>query len=99
MGEASLPAFTFKETTTHRPKDASFLSSSWIRAGEVWPIATWVAPYFVFLRNLSLPVVSGGLRHGGRQHVAKEYMTVKGLKDFEMFVATFLYRMANESRH
>ncbi len=64
---------------------------------EVWPIATWAAPYFVFSRILSLPVVSGGLGHGGRQHVANEYMTVKGLRDFEMFVAIFLYLMANES--
>jgi len=64
---------------------------------QVWPIATWAAPYFVFSRFLSLPVVSGGLGHGGRQHVANEYMTVQGLKDFEMFVATFLYLMASES--
>ncbi len=64
---------------------------------EVWPIATWAAPYFVFSRILKLPVVSGGLGHGGRQHVANEYMTVKGLRDFEKFVATFLYLMADAS--
>ncbi len=62
---------------------------------EVWPIATWAAPYFVFSRILGLPVVSGGLGHGKRQHVANEYMTVKGLKDFEKFVATFLYSLAS----
>jgi acetylornithine deacetylase/succinyl-diaminopimelate desuccinylase-like protein len=62
---------------------------------EVWPIATWAAPYFVFSRILRLPVVSGGLGHGGRQHVPNEYMTVKGLRDFEKFVATFLYLSAN----
>ncbi|MBN1573364.1 MAG: M20/M25/M40 family metallo-hydrolase [Deltaproteobacteria bacterium] len=61
---------------------------------EVWPIATWTAPYFVFSRILGLPVVSGGLGHGGREHVANEYMTVRGLLDFEKFVATFLYQMA-----
>jgi len=61
---------------------------------EVWPIATWTAPYFVFSRLLGLPVVSGGLGHGGRPHVANEYMTVKGLKDFEKFVTTFFYAMA-----
>lgn len=61
---------------------------------EIWPLATWAAPYFVFSRILKLPVVSGGLGHGGRQHAANEYMTVKGLKDFEKFVATFLYMMA-----
>jgi acetylornithine deacetylase/succinyl-diaminopimelate desuccinylase-like protein len=61
---------------------------------EVWPIATWAAPYFVFSRILRLPVVSGGLGHGGRQHVPNEYMTVRGLRDFERFAATFLYLMA-----
>jgi acetylornithine deacetylase/succinyl-diaminopimelate desuccinylase-like protein len=58
---------------------------------QVWPIATWAAPYFVFSRILKLPVAAGGLGHGGRQHVANEFMTVQGLRDFEKFVATFLY--------
>ncbi|MEJ2068469.1 MAG: peptidase dimerization domain-containing protein, partial [Deltaproteobacteria bacterium] len=62
---------------------------------EVWPIAPWGAPYFVFSRILGLPVVSGGLGQGGRAHAANEYMTVKGLRDFEMFVASFLYSMAD----
>jgi acetylornithine deacetylase/succinyl-diaminopimelate desuccinylase-like protein len=61
---------------------------------EIWPIATWTAPYFVFSRILGLPVVSGGLGHGAKEHVANEYMTVKGLMDFEKFVATFLYMMS-----
>ncbi len=65
---------------------------------QVWPMATWAAPYFVFSRILGLPVVSGGLGHGARQHVANEYMTVKGLADFEKFVATFLYLMADEAQ-
>ena len=34
--------------------------------------------------------------HGGRQHVANEYMTVKGLLDFEKFVATFLFAAADK---
>jgi acetylornithine deacetylase/succinyl-diaminopimelate desuccinylase-like protein len=63
---------------------------------EVWPIATWAAPYFVFSRILGLPVVSGGLGHGGKQHAANEYMTVQGLKEFEQSVATFLYCMAGD---
>jgi acetylornithine deacetylase/succinyl-diaminopimelate desuccinylase-like protein len=62
---------------------------------EVWPLATWAAPYFVFSQILGLPVVSGGLGHGSKQHVANEYMTIKGLKDFENFVAAFLYIMAD----
>jgi acetylornithine deacetylase/succinyl-diaminopimelate desuccinylase-like protein len=63
---------------------------------EIWPIATWAAPYFVFSRILRLPVVSGGLGHGGRQHTANEYMSIKGLLDFEKFVATFLYHVADD---
>ena len=58
---------------------------------QVWPMATWGAPYYAFSRVLNLPVVSGGLGHGGRQHVANEYIRVEGLRDFEKFVATFLY--------
>ncbi len=61
---------------------------------EVWPLATWAAPYFVFSRILKIPVVAGGLGHGGRQHNPNEYMTVEGLRDFEKFVVTFLYGLA-----
>ncbi len=64
------------------------------RYPEIWPMATWAAPYFVFSRILKLPVISGGLGHGGRQHSTDEYMTVEGLKDFEKFVVTFLYNLA-----
>jgi len=64
------------------------------RNPEIWPMATWAAPYFVFSRILRLPVVSGGLGHGGRQHNPDEYMTVDGLRDFEKFVATFLYKLS-----
>jgi acetylornithine deacetylase/succinyl-diaminopimelate desuccinylase-like protein len=65
---------------------------------EVWPMATWTAPYFVYSRILSLPVAAGGLGHGGRPHVANEYMSVAGLKDFEKFAATFLYLMAETDK-
>jgi acetylornithine deacetylase/succinyl-diaminopimelate desuccinylase-like protein len=64
------------------------------RNPEIWPMATWAAPYFVFSRILRLPVVSGGLGQGGRQHSPDEYMTVEGLRDFEKFVVTFLYKLA-----
>jgi acetylornithine deacetylase/succinyl-diaminopimelate desuccinylase-like protein len=64
------------------------------RNSEIWPMATWAAPYFVFSRILRMPVVSGGLGHGGRQHNPDEYMTVEGLRDFEKFVVTFLYKLS-----
>lgn len=61
---------------------------------EVWPMSTFAAPYFAFQRILGMPVVCGGLGHGGRAHVSNEYMSVAGLKDFEKFVATLLYSVA-----
>ena len=67
------------------------------RTPEVWPMATWTAPYFVFSRILGLPVVAGGLGYGNRPHSPNEYMTVKGMRDFEQFVATFLYQVAGEA--
>jgi acetylornithine deacetylase/succinyl-diaminopimelate desuccinylase-like protein len=63
---------------------------------EVWPMSTFAAPYFAFQRVLNMPVVCGGLGHGGRAHVSNEYMSVTGLKDFEKFVATLLYTVAAE---
>jgi acetylornithine deacetylase/succinyl-diaminopimelate desuccinylase-like protein len=65
------------------------------RNPEIWPMATWAAPYFVFSRILKLPLVSGGLGHGSRQHNPDEFMTVEGLRDFEKFVATFLYKLSS----
>jgi acetylornithine deacetylase/succinyl-diaminopimelate desuccinylase-like protein len=64
------------------------------RDPQVWPMATWTAPYFVFSRILRLPVVAGGLGYGNRPHSPNEYMTVEGLRDFEKWVVTFLYRLA-----
>ena len=63
---------------------------------EIWPMATWTAPYFVYSRILGLPVAAGGLGHGGRPHVANEYMSIQGLRAFEKFAATFLSLMARE---
>jgi acetylornithine deacetylase/succinyl-diaminopimelate desuccinylase-like protein len=65
---------------------------------EIWPMATWAAPYFVYSRILSLPVVAGGLGFAGRPHAANEYMSVEGLQAFEKFVATFLYLMAETDK-
>ena len=63
------------------------------RDPQIWPMATWTAPYFVFSRLLRLPVVAGGLGFGNRPHSPDEYMTVEGLRDFEKWVATFLYQL------
>ena len=88
--------YTWSKTDYRQPISQSIIQA-YRRHGlepEIWPMATWAAPYFVFSRILKLPVVSGGLGHGGRQHVANEYMTVNGLLEFEKFVATFIHLMA-----
>jgi acetylornithine deacetylase/succinyl-diaminopimelate desuccinylase-like protein len=64
---------------------------------QVWPLATWAAPYFAFSRQLGLPVVAGGLGHGGHAHARNEYFVVEGLRRFEKFAATFLYKFAGQS--
>ncbi|NIS59756.1 MAG: M20/M25/M40 family metallo-hydrolase [Proteobacteria bacterium] len=66
---------------------------------QVWPLATWAAPYFAFSRPLELPVVAGGLGHGGHAHARNEYFVVEGLKRFEKFVATFLYKFASQRKN
>jgi acetylornithine deacetylase/succinyl-diaminopimelate desuccinylase-like protein len=91
-------SYTWSKTNYNQPAVQQMIHAYRLHGTEpeVWPIATWAAPYFVFSRILALPVVSGGLGHGGRQHVANEYMSVKGFRDFEKFVATFLYLMSGE---
>jgi acetylornithine deacetylase/succinyl-diaminopimelate desuccinylase-like protein len=92
--------YTWSKTDVHDPMVQTMIGAyrSHRIEPEVWPIATWAAPYFVFSQILKMPVVSGGLGHGGRQHAANEYMTVKGLLDFEKFVATFLYLTASRKK-
>jgi acetylornithine deacetylase/succinyl-diaminopimelate desuccinylase-like protein len=45
---------------------------------------------------LGLPIICGGLGYGGRAHAANEYMSIQGLREFETFVATFLYFIAGD---
>ena len=79
---------------SHRHDHAPGLTSAW-SAGRSLAHCNLGGPYFVFSTMLRLPVVSGGFGHGGRQRVVTEYMTVKGLKDFEKFVVTFFYALAS----
>jgi acetylornithine deacetylase/succinyl-diaminopimelate desuccinylase-like protein len=89
--------YTWSKTDIHEEIVQKFIETyeDHGRHPEIWPMATWAAPYFVFSRILRLPVVSGGLGHGGRQHNPDEYMTVEGLRDFEKFVISFLYRLSD----
>jgi acetylornithine deacetylase/succinyl-diaminopimelate desuccinylase-like protein len=40
---------------------------------QVWPSASWWAPFYLFEEVLELPFASGGSGHAGRAHSADEY--------------------------
>ncbi len=63
---------------------------------EIWPHLAGSAPFYLFTDVLDIPVVLGGLGHGGRVHSPNEYATVAGLKDHEKSIAVFMYRLAEE---
>ncbi|HET7036332.1 MAG TPA: M20/M25/M40 family metallo-hydrolase [Thermomicrobiaceae bacterium] len=63
---------------------------------EIWPHLAGSAPFYLFTDVLGIPVALGGLGHGGRQHSPNEYATVQGIKDHELSLARFLYRLADE---
>ncbi|RLF20053.1 MAG: hypothetical protein DRN15_03245 [Thermoprotei archaeon] len=63
---------------------------------EVWPMSPGSAPFYAFASPpLSLPFVMAGLGHGSRAHAPNEYITVKGLKDLEKYIVTFIYEYAS----
>lgn len=89
-------AYTWSKTDVDQPLVQRMIKAYRMHGVEpqVWPMATYSAPYFVFSRILELPVVGGGLGFGDHAHNPNEFMTIEGLRDFEKFVATFLYQLA-----
>lgn len=65
---------------------------------EIWPHIGGSAPFYLFTDRLRLPLVMGGLGHGGRAHGVNEYATVAGMKAFEQWLATFLYGYAGNEK-
>jgi acetylornithine deacetylase/succinyl-diaminopimelate desuccinylase-like protein len=65
---------------------------------EVWPLLPGSAPFYVFTRDLGMPVAIGGLGHGGGQHSPNEYARVEGMKNFEKSVVAFMVRLAERWR-
>lgn len=62
---------------------------------EIWPRTGGSAPFYLFNQPpLSLPFASGGLGHRSRAHSPNEYIVVKGIRDLEKSIATFLYEYA-----
>ncbi|MEO6954661.1 MAG: M20/M25/M40 family metallo-hydrolase [Polyangia bacterium] len=61
---------------------------------EVWPIHGGSAPFSVLGDALGVPMIFGGLGHGGRQHAPDEYATLAGMKRLERSIIDFLFRYA-----
>lgn len=61
----------------------------------IWPQAGGSGPFYLFRDELGLPLVMGGLCHGGNAHSANEYAVVDQIGLFEKFIATFLYTYAS----
>jgi len=68
----------------------------------VTPRLAGSAPYYIFTERLGLPMVMGGMGHGGGAHAPNEYMVlepragsnVAGLAGAEKFYVDFLYAFA-----
>ena len=61
---------------------------------EVWPTSSGSGIFGLFTRELGIPLVPGGLCHGGNPHSANEYAVADQIQLFEESIATFLYTFA-----
>lgn len=70
---------------------------------SVWPRSGGSAPYYQFTERMGLPMISGGLGHGGGFHAPDEFLVVDpkpgspvaGLADMEKFYVDLLYACAS----
>lgn len=63
---------------------------------EIWPLVSGSAPFYLFTKELGIPLTMGGLGHGGRQHSPNEYATIEGMKAFEKSAAAYVVNFANQ---
>lgn len=61
---------------------------------EIWPYIPGSAPFYLFTRELGLPLAMGGLAHGGRAHSPNEFAVIDQIKLFEKSMITFLHLYA-----
>lgn len=61
---------------------------------EVWPTSAGSGIFHLFTRELGVPLVPGGLCHGGNAHSANEYAVVDQIELFEKSMATLIYHYA-----
>jgi acetylornithine deacetylase/succinyl-diaminopimelate desuccinylase-like protein len=65
---------------------------------QIWPLIPGSAPFYLFTRDMGIPLAVGGLGHGGHQHSANEYATLEGMRLFEKSAAMFVMRLAEQLR-
>jgi acetylornithine deacetylase/succinyl-diaminopimelate desuccinylase-like protein len=61
---------------------------------EIWPYLGGSAPSYLFTKKLGLPLVMGGLCHGGGAHSPNEYAVLDQIEIYEKSIATFLFQYA-----
>ena len=59
---------------------------------KIIPMMPGSAPFYVFSRRLSLPVIATGLGYGARAHAPNEFITVSGLKRCIKYMALFIMK-------
>lgn len=64
---------------------------------EIWPYIGGSARFRLFTQELGLPLIMGGLAHGGRAHSPNEYAVMDQMELFEKSMTTFLYYYARGS--
>ncbi|MEX2725133.1 MAG: M20/M25/M40 family metallo-hydrolase [Candidatus Freyarchaeota archaeon] len=61
----------------------------------VMPMLPGSAPFYLFTKPpFNMKFIMSGPGHGGRAHAPNEYLMVDGIKDFEKYIASFLYNYA-----
>ncbi len=60
---------------------------------EILPNSGTSLPFYVFQRELDIPLVVGGMGQGGKAYHTNEFVYLDGFKSFEKSMAAFLERM------
>ena len=61
---------------------------------EIWPYIGGSGPFYIFREGLGVPLIGGGLCHGGNFHSPNEYAVVAQMELFAKSIASFLYNYA-----
>jgi acetylornithine deacetylase/succinyl-diaminopimelate desuccinylase-like protein len=62
---------------------------------EVWPHIGGSGPFYIFREGLGVPLIGGGLCHGGNAHSPNEYAVLGQMELFAKSLASFLYNYAD----